>query len=187
MDWIEIFKEKKALLNGHFQLSSGNHSQDYFQCALVLQYPDIAKNIAEDLAQKILIDVEVVVSPAMGGIIIGHEVARALNTRAIFTEREDGEMKLRRGFSLKKGERALVVEDVLTTGKSSREVIKVVQEAGAQVVGLASVVNRSVGNVNFAVPTYSLVELPLAIYDSANCPLCKQGLNLIKPGSRKIK
>jgi len=184
-NWIEIFKEKNALLSGHFLLSSGKHSADYFQCALILQYPDIAEKIAIEIAKQINFEIDAVVSPAMGGIIIGQEMGRALKKRAVFTEREDGIMKLRRGFSIAPGERVLVVEDVLTTGKSSKEVIKLLEENNAKVSALACVVDRSVGKVDLGVPVFPLIKLPVEIYEPDSCSLCKQGMPVVKPGSRK--
>ena len=162
----ELFKEHKALLNGHFLLSSGLHSDTYFQSALILQYPKIAQMLAQDLKGKIIEkvkDIDVIVSPAMGGVIIGHEMGRAFATRAIFTERVDGKVTLRRGFSVGKGEKVLVVEDVITTGLSTREVIESLKITGAEVVAICSLVDRSAGKVDFGVPRFSLLSINLIL------------------------
>ena len=184
----ELFKEHKALLNGHFLLSSGLHSDTYFQSALILQYPKIAQILAQDLKGKIIEkvkNIDVIVSPAMGGVIIGHEMGRAFGTRALFTERVNGKVTLRRGFSVGKGEKVLVVEDVITTGLSTREVIESLKITGAEVVAICSLVDRSAGKVDFGVPRFSLLSLEVKSYKAQDCPLCKNGSIAIKPGSRK--
>jgi len=185
----KLFEEKNALLSGHFLLSSGLHSDTYFQSALILQHPADASVLAGGIAQKIKAaikeDIDLVVSPALGGIVIGQEMGRALNKRAIFCERVDGKLVLRRGFSIKKGERILVVEDVVTTGLSTREVIEVVSGLGGNVVCCASLVDRSGGKVNFGVPLISLLSLEVKSYKAEECPMCKAGSSPIKPGSRK--
>ncbi|MDR1926550.1 MAG: orotate phosphoribosyltransferase [Endomicrobium sp.] len=184
----ELFKKNRALLNGHFKLSSGLHSDTYFQSALILQYPREAANLAQELAKEIKknnIAVDAVVSPALGGIIIGHEMGRALNTRAIFTERVDGKVSLRRGFSVNDGERVLVVEDVITTGLSTREVIDVLKSIGAKVVAVVSLVDRSAKKIDFGIPRFSLLSLEIKNYKEEECSLCKEGSIVIKPGSRK--
>jgi orotate phosphoribosyltransferase len=186
----ETFEKQGALLSGHFLLSSGLHSDTYFQSALLLQYPQIAGTIAQSLGEKITAAVpaiDVVVSPALGGIVIGQEVARALNVRAIFCERADGKLVLRRGFSIAANERCLVVEDVITTGLSTREVIEVVKAQGGNVVAVASLVDRSGGKVDFGVPRFSLLSLEVKSYKPEECPLCKQGIPVVKPGSRTSK
>ena len=184
----ELFKKHNALLNGHFLLSSGLHSDTYFQSALILQHPEVAQVLAQNLKEKIVQvvkDIDVVVSPAMGGVIIGHEMGRAFGTRAIFTERVDGKVTLRRGFSVSKGEKVLVVEDVITTGLSTREVIESLKETGAEIVAVWSLVDRSAGKVDFGVPRFSLLSLEVKSYKPEECPLCKDGSKPIKPGSRK--
>ena len=185
---LRLFQQTGALLEGHFQLTSGLHSPRYLQCALVLQYPHQAERIGQALAAFFKGEgIDVVVAPAVGGIIVAHEVARALDVRALFTERESGSMTLRRGFSLNKNERVLVVEDVVTTGGSTRETIDVVRSAGADVLGAGSIVDRSGGEVDLAVKRHSLLVLDVPVYDPANCPLCKQGGVATKPGSRGLK
>jgi orotate phosphoribosyltransferase len=181
---INIFKETKAILEGHFLLSSGRHSNRYMQCAKVLMYPDKAEKVVKEVVEKIKdLDIDVVVGPAMGGIIVAYEMGRQINKRAIFTEREDGVMKLRRGFEIKKGERVLIAEDVVTTGKSSLEVAQVVKECGGEVVGIACLVDRTVGDVGY--PVYSALKIELETFEPDSCPLCKQGIPYIKLGSRK--
>src|SRR5437588_12129969 len=185
---LRLFQQTGALLEGHFQLTSGLHSPRYLQCALVLQYPQHAERIGQALAAFFKADkIDVVVAPAMGGIIIAHEVARALSVRALFTERDSGSMTLRRGFSLNEGERVLVVEDVVTTGGSTRETIDVVRIAGGDVLGAGSMVDRSGGEVDVGVRRHSLLVLDVPVYDPANCPLCKQGGVVTKRGSRGLK
>lgn len=183
---LELFTERGALLTGHFLLSSGLHSAKYLQCALVLQYPKDAESLAEQLAKRFYTQkIDLVVAPALGGVIIGHEVARALSLRSIFTEREAGQMQLRRGFEIKPGEKVLVVEDVITTGKSTREVIEVVTKLGGEVVGNTSIIDRSSGKAELPFPPVSLAVLDVATYSAENCPMCQEGLPLIKPGSRQ--
>jgi orotate phosphoribosyltransferase len=184
----ELFKRNKALLNGHFKLSSGLHSNTYFQSALILQYPKEASRLALELANKVIendIAVDTVVSPAIGGIIIGHEIGRALNVRALFTERVDGKVLLRRSFKIDKQERVLIVEDVITTGLSTREVINTIKAVGAKVVGVVSLVDRSDGKIDFGVPRFSLLSLKVENYKEEDCPMCKAKSAIDKPGSRK--
>jgi orotate phosphoribosyltransferase len=188
-DLLDVFRRSGALLEGHFRLSSGLHSSGYLQCALVLQHPAHAEALGAALAEKLAgLRPATVLSPALGGIIIGQEVARALGARAIFAEREDGVLTLRRGFRLTESERVLVVEDVVTTAGSTRETIQVARAAGAQVVGAASIVDRSGGAGRSAldVPLFSLLEISLPTYDPASCPLCGQGIPVSKPGSRPV-
>lgn len=182
---MKLFRDSGALQNGHFQLSSGLHSDVYFQSALVLQNPDRAEVIGRALG-ALLRDVhpEVVVGPALGGVIVGWEVARALDVRGLFTERKDGDMKLRRGFTLEKGERVVVIEDVVTTGKSTRETIGVLNDAGGEVVGVGAIVDRSGGRADFGVPFHSLLSLPVEAWSPGSCPKCAEGAPLSKPGSR---
>jgi orotate phosphoribosyltransferase len=187
-DALSLFRKAGAYLEGHFRLSSGLHSAGYMQSALVLQNPDDAESLGAALASRVKgLRPDVVLSPALGGIIIGHEVARALGVRAVFAERAappTTSLGLRRGFALKAGERVLVVEDVLTTGGSTRETMEVARAAGAQVVGAAAIVDRSGGAVKFDVPHETLVTIALPTYDPERCPLCAQGVPVVKPGSK---
>jgi orotate phosphoribosyltransferase len=184
-DVLKIFREYSALLEGHFILSSGLHSDRYIQCALVLQYPRVAEQLCTELGPKLgELGAKTVVAPALGGVIVAHEMARALGLRAIFTERKDGQMTLRRGFRLEQGEPVLVVEDVITTGKSTRETIDCVEEAGGKVVGVGALVDRSGGSVSFDFPKASLVTLDVKTWNPDDCPLCKAGTPAVKPGSR---
>jgi orotate phosphoribosyltransferase len=180
---MRAFEETGAYLKGHFRLTSGLHSNEYLQCALVLQHPRIAERLGRELAADFQ-GCSLVASPAVGGLIIGQEVARALGCRHIFTERQDGKMTLRRGFSIQPGERALVIEDVVTTGGSTREVIEVLKAANAEVIGAGSIIDRSGGRVDVGVPRTALATLDAVAWDPAECPLCKQGVPVVKPGSR---
>jgi orotate phosphoribosyltransferase len=183
---LSIFQQTGALLEGHFQLTSGLHSPRYLQCALVLQYPEHAEWAGRMLAAHFAGEkVSAVVAPAIGGIVVAHETARALGVRALFTERESGVMTLRRGFSLGDAERVLVVEDVVTTGGSTRETIEAVAQAGGVVVCAGSLVDRSGGTADVGVRRAALMTLDVPAYDPAACPLCKQGTPAIKPGSRE--
>ena len=180
---IDILKETGALLEGHFLLSSGKHSGHYVQCAKLLQYPDKANEVLSVTAEKIKdIDFDVIVGPAMGGIIVAYELGRQLNKKAIFTERVNGEMMLRRGFEIKPGQKVIISEDVVTTGKSSKETIDVVKSFGGEVVAVACIADRSTGDIGY--PIYSAIKLQIETYDSGECPLCKQGIPFVKPGSR---
>jgi orotate phosphoribosyltransferase len=189
MDIKKMFIDSNALLEGHFVLSSGLHSNFYMQSAKVLQKPENAEllgiMIAESIKQK-NIDYDIVVSPAMGGVIIGYEVARKIGTDFLFTERVNGAMVLRRGFELKQNQKVVIIEDVFTTGKSTKEVISLVETLGAKVTCCCSIVDRSGGNVEFKVPKISLMTLDIQNYNEEDCPLCKQGLKIDKPGSRFI-
>lgn len=183
---IERFRRTGALQEGHFILSSGLHSSVYLQCALVLQYPNEAEEFGRAIAERFLdSDIRVVASPAIGGLVIGHEVARALRSRFIWTEREHGEMRLRRGFKVGEGERVLVVEDVVTTGGSTRETISVLREAGAEIIAAASIIDRSSGKADVGTSRISLATLSVPAVDPTECPACKQGIPATKPGSRK--
>jgi orotate phosphoribosyltransferase len=185
---LEIYRSTGALLTGHFLLSSGLHSERYLQSALVLQQPDTATKLCAALADPFRDQrIEVVIAPALGGVFVSHETARALGVRALFAERVNGDLTLRRGFTIRQGERVLVVEDVITTGKSTKETIAVVQRAGGVVVAAASLVDRSGGNADIGVPYRSLVTLNVPSYDPANCPMCKAGSTPIKPGSRGMQ
>ena len=182
---LTVFQQTEALLEGHFKLTSGLHSPRYLQCALVLQHPEHAEMIGRELAAKFSDDrVDAVVAPAIGGIIVAHETARAIGCRALFTERESGLMTLRRGFRLIRGERVLVVEDVVTTGGSTRETIQAVINADGVVIGAGSIVDRSGGTVDVGVRRQSLLTLDVPTYEPAECPMCKDGIPAIKPGSR---
>jgi orotate phosphoribosyltransferase len=182
---LDLFRRLGALLEGHFTLTSGLHSPGYLQCALVLQHPREAEACGRALAGRTrTLGAQAVLSPALGGIVIGHEVARALGVRAVFAERQDGRLTLRRGFALSRGERVLVVEDVVTTGGSTRETIEVAREAGAEVVGAASIIDRSGGHQDLDVPFHALAAVSLPIYRPESCPLCAAGLPAVKPGSR---
>jgi orotate phosphoribosyltransferase len=183
---IERFRRTGALLEGHFALSSGLHSASYLQCALVLQHPAEAEAFGRALAAGFAGEgVEAVAAPAIGGIIIGWEVARALGVRSIWTEREGGRMTLRRGFTVRPGERVLVAEDVVTTGGSTREAIEALCGAGAEVVGAVSIIDRSGGRADVGVPRHALATLDVPAHDPAACPLCAAGVPAVKPGSRK--
>ncbi len=185
---LDIYRNTGALLTGHFLLSSGLHSEQYLQSALVLQQPDIATKLCAALAEQFAGSrIEVVIAPALGGVFVSHETARALGVRALFAERVNGELTLRRGFTIKPGERVLVVEDVITTGKSTRETIEVVKQAGGVVVAAASLVDRSGGKANIGVPYKSLVTLSVPTYTPEACPFCKSGSTPVKPGSRGLK
>lgn len=184
---LDRFRSTGAYLTGHFRLTSGLHSGEYLQSALVLQHPAIAEEMGRDLAAA-LPRASVVVSPAIGGLIIGHEVARAMGARFIFTEREaSGKMTLRRLFSVDPGETAVVIEDVVTTGGTTREVIELLQQTGARVVGAGSIIDRSGGKVDLGVPRFALETLEVVAYPPDDCPLCRQGLSVEKPGSRPVK
>jgi orotate phosphoribosyltransferase len=183
---LDLYRRSGALLEGHFRLTSGLHSPGYLQCALVLQHPHQAEALGRAIADRVRdLRPTVVLSPALGGVVIGQEVGRALGVRAIFAERQDGRLALRRGFTLDGTDRVLVVEDVMTTGGSTRETIEVAKAAGGQVVGTASIVDRSGGTIRFDVPFTSLLDIALPTYEPAQCPLCAQGLPVVKPGSRQ--
>ena len=182
---LDLFRRSGALLEGHFRLTSGLHSSGYLQCALVLQHPAHAEALGRAIADRTRsFRPTAVLSPALGGVVIGHEVGRALGVRALFAERQDGELTLRRGFVIAENDRVVVVEDVLTTGGSTRETMQVARASGGQVVGAASIVNRSGGRAEFDVPFASLLDIDLPTYEPDKCPLCAQGLPVVKPGSR---
>ncbi|HNX29133.1 MAG TPA: orotate phosphoribosyltransferase [Syntrophomonadaceae bacterium] len=183
---LEIFINSGALMEGHFKLTSGRHSNQYMQCAQLLQYPDLTEKVAENIVQNFKDDnIDIVIGPAMGGIIVAYEVARQMGKPGIFTERENGEMKLRRGFKIDPGKRVLVVEDVITTGGSVREVIEVVEKSGGVVAGVAVLVDRSAGKVTFGVKQTAVLTLDITSWEPEDCPLCKEGnTEAIKPGSR---
>ena len=181
---LSMFEQSGALLEGHFLLSSGLHSAQYMQCALLLALPQRAEALGAALAKLWPQAPDLVVSPAMGGLIIGQAVARAFDARHYFAERENGAMTLRRGFTVKPGERVIVVEDVVTTGKSSQEVIDLLDALGAKVSCVMSVVDRSGGETKLKVPRHSLLQLAIPSHKAEDCPLCQQGLPFVKPGSR---
>lgn len=183
---MKRFKETGALLEGHFVLSSGLHSSVYLQCALVLQHPSVAEEFGRAIADRFAGQgIELVASPAIGGIVIGHEVARALGARFIWTERENGVMTLRRGFSVSRGEKTLVVEDVVTTGGSTLETVQALQAFGGEVIGAASIIDRSFGTAEVGVPRVALATVNVSSMSPEQCHLCRDGQPIIKPGSRK--
>lgn len=186
---LGIFRRDHALLEGHFVLSSGLHSDRYIQCALVLQHPDAAGQLGRELAARLKPKLgsnraTAVVAPALGGVLVAHEVARALGLRGMFTERQDGRMTLRRGFTLDSGELTVVVEDVITTGGSTLETIRAVEEAGGKVIAAGSLVDRSGGSADLGLPRAALLTLTVQNYQPSQCPLCKAGVPAVKPGSR---
>ena len=189
-DTLELFRKTGAYLTGHFRLTSGLHSSEYLQCALVLQFPAHAERLGRELADLLRPIVsgppQVVVSPALGGLIIGHEVARAFGARFLFTERDANtkKMTLRRGFEVTNGERAVVIEDVVTTGGSTADVVEVLRAAGAEVMAAGSIIDRSGGQAEVGVPRAALTTLRAEAWDEAECRLCQQGIPIVKPGSR---
>jgi orotate phosphoribosyltransferase len=190
-DVLKVFKNEKALLSGHFLLSSGLHSPNYMQCALVLQNPKVAEKLCRELVKelkKAKIKIDVVIGPALGGMIVSYEMGRALGVRSIFAERVEGRFALRRGFRLKSGEKVLVVEDVITTGKSSYETIELVKREGGRIAAVASIVDRSGGVAIFQEEFLSLVKISIKSYRPEECPLCRERkIPLTKPGSRGLK
>jgi len=189
---LEIFQKCGALLSGHFRLSSGLHSGKYLQCALVLQYPNLAEKLCSQLTTEFKLrgsKIDAVVSPAIGGIIVGQEVAKVLGCRALFCEREEGKMKLRRGFKIGKGKRVLIVEDVITTGGSVKEIVEIVKGMGGEVEGIGVIVDRSKPSFSdelatLNLPLKSLLRINIETYSPRDCPICKKGIPLEKPGSR---
>jgi orotate phosphoribosyltransferase len=185
---LKLFEETGALLNGHFELRSGLHSNRFFQCAHLLQYPRISGRLCEALVEKMraelqALEVDTVIAPAMGGITIGHEVARALDVRFIFVEKEDNVLKLRR-FKIKEGERFVIAEDVVTRGGRVQETVDIVEENGGIVAAIGILVNRSGGQAQFDAPLVSLLDIAPVTYDPSACPLCKEGIGLVHPGSK---
>jgi orotate phosphoribosyltransferase len=182
---LDLFRQSGALLEGHFRLSSGLHSDRYLQSALVLQHPDLAEQLGRALAQRTAhLQATAVLSPALGGIVIGQEVGRALHIRALFAERQDGALTMRRGFALEPSDRVLIVEDVITTGGSTRETIAVAEAAGARVVGAAAIIDRGSDASRVHVPLQSLVKMEVPAYPPDSCPLCAKHVPVVKPGSR---
>lgn len=185
---LDIFKKTEALLTGHFLLTSGRHSDRYFQCAKVLQYPEYTEKLCKMIADNFRgLEIDTVVAPAIGGLVVGQEVARLLNKRFIFAEREDKKLTLRRGFTLEENENVLVCEDVVTTGGSVFEVIDIAKRSNAKVVGVGFIVDRSNGKVNFGYPQFSTLKMEVISYPPDECPLCREDIELVKPGSRKVK
>jgi len=193
---MKFFRDCNAYHKGHFKLSSGLHSGHYLQCALVLADPKVAARLCGELAKKFSAKggsasggraskIDVVIGPAIGGITAAYEVARALSARGIFSEREEGKMILRRGFKLNRGDKVLVIEDVTTTGGSAKEVVKMAKSLGAKVIGVGAIIDRSGGKAKFGVPFKSLAKLNIKTYGPKKCPLCKEGIPIIKPGSRR--
>lgn len=193
---LHHFQETEALLEGHFELSSGLHSGVYLQCALALQYPSDAAHFGQAIAERVMgnsggsdwvpVEVDTIAAPAIGGLIIGYAVAAAMNKRFIWTERQDGKMTVRRGFTLKPGERMLVIEDVITTGGSTRECIAALEAEGGKVVAAASIIDRSNGRADVGVPRISLAALEVPAYAADACPMCAAGTSAVKPGSRSV-
>ena len=189
IDVFNIFKESGAIFEGHFKLTSGLHSGVYMQCAKLLEYPDRADKLAKAAAGILSKDIDMgkvntVISPAVGGILWGYMLAFRTGKRMIFTERVDGEMQLRRGFEMKQGEKVIVAEDVITTGGSVKEVIKICEDSGAEVAGVISIVDRNSG-VDFGYPYYNMLKIDIEIYEPGQCPLCNDGQEIVYPGSRK--
>ena len=182
---LSIFRETGVMLEGHFLLTSGRHSDKYMQCARLFQYPDVAEKFAKELASRFT-DVDLVAGPAIGGIILAYEVSRHLGVRNVFAERETGAMTLRRGFDIPKGARVLVVEDVITTGGSVREVMGLVRQLGGEIVGVGSIVDRSNGKVDFGVPLCAVLAMEVESWEMDKCPLCRERWPLVKPGSRSM-
>lgn len=184
---IEILKECDALLDGHFLLSSGKHSDRYIQCAKVLRFPDKTEKVLSTVVEKIKnLDIDLVVGPAMGGVIVSYELGKQLGKESVFTERKDGQMQLRRGFEVKPGAKIIIAEDVVTTGKSTIETKKVLESLGGKVIGVACIADRT--NNDIGMPIYSAIKLDIKVYEANDCPLCKLGnIDLVKPGSREFK
>jgi len=185
---IELLKRSGALLDGHFILTSGNHSAYYIQCALLLSRPELAVEFMQDIARHFRsMNIDTVAAPAVGGIIASYELARLLGRRSIFLEREKGVMSLRRGFRIQRGEKVLIVEDVITTGGSVLEVREVIRREGGEVIAFTSIVNRSEGRFQPGIPSYACVHMDIPIYTPQECPLCAAGVPVVKPGSRGLR
>ena len=188
-DVLKTFRDTKALLSGHFELRSGLHSDQFFQCALVLQYPRIAEQLCAEAVNRMksgpgsALKAEAVISPALGGIPVGHEVGRALGVRAIFAEKQDGKLVLRRAFEVKPGEHFVVAEDVMTRGGRIQETVDIVTARGGIVAAIIVLVDRSGGKAKFPCPVFSLLKMEPATWEPAQCPLCKQGSKAVHPGS----
>lgn len=185
---IEILKEAGVLQEGHFQLTSGRHSDKYLQCAKIFQYTKYSEELCAALAEKYSgKGIDLVIGPAIGAIQMSYEVSRHLGVKNIFAEREEGKMTLRRGFTIEKGQKVLIVEDVVTTGGSVREVMDIVRANGGEIVGIGSIVDRTGGKIDFGVPFAAVISMEVVSYEPEDCPLCKQGLPMVKPGSRQLK
>ena len=187
VDVVEILKKSDALLEGHFLLSSGKHSNRYVQCAKVLRFPEYAKQVLSTVVEQIKdLDIDLIVGPAMGGVIVSYELGRQLGKETVFTERKDGVMELRRGFEVKPGAKIIIAEDVVTTGKSTIETKKCLEALGGEVIGVACIANRT--SKDIGMPIYSAIKLDIQVHDANDCPLCKEGKEeLVKPGSREFK
>lgn len=187
VDVVDILKKSDALLEGHFLLSSGKHSNRYVQCAKVLRFPEYAEQVLSTVVEQIKdLDIDLVVGPAMGGVIVSYELGRQLGKETVFTERKDGVMELRRGFEVKKGAKIIIAEDVVTTGKSTIETKKALEALGGEVIGVACIANRT--NDDIGMPIYSAIKLEIQVHEADECHLCKEGkIELVKPGSREFK
>lgn len=187
VDVVEILKKSDALLEGHFLLSSGKHSNRYVQCAKVLRFPQYAEQVLSTVVEQIKdLDIDLVVGPAMGGVIVSYELGRQLNKETVFTERKDGVMELRRGFEVKPGAKIIIAEDVVTTGKSTIETKEALEKLGGEVIGVACIANRTSKDIGMHI--YSAIKLDIQVHDADECPLCKEGnIELVKPGSREFK
>lgn len=187
MEILEILKATKAFMEGHFLLSSGKHSDQYVQCAKVLRFPDQAEKVLQPVVEELKkLPIDKVVGPAMGGVIVAYEIGRQLKKEAIFTERVDGVMQLRRGFEIKPGDKVIITEDVVTTGKSTIETKKALEALGAEVLGVACIADRRAGDLDIELPIYAAIKLEITAWDAEDCPVCKKNeIKLIKPGSRK--
>lgn len=187
VDVVEILKKSDALLEGHFLLSSGKHSNRYVQCAKVLRFPEYAEQVLSTVVDKIKdLEIDLVVGPAMGGVIVSYELGRQLKKETVFTERKDGVMELRRGFEVKKGAKIIIAEDVVTTGKSTIETKEALEKLGGEVIGVACIADRTSSDIGL--PIYSAIKLDIKVYEADECPICKEGkIDLVKPGSREFK
>lgn len=180
---LELLEKTEGVLHGHFCLTSGLHSNIYFQCAKLYQYPDITEKIGKMLAQKLkVLDFDTIISPAVGAVIIGYETAKQAGKRNLFVERKDGQMQLRRGYTLQKGEKVVIVEDVITTARTINETLEAIKDFGAELVGVACIVDRTSGRSSYNLT--SLLQIDPVVYEPENCPLCKEGIPIEKPGSR---
>ncbi|WKY46281.1 orotate phosphoribosyltransferase [Eubacteriaceae bacterium ES3] len=185
-DILEILKETDAFLEGHFLLSSGKHSDQYVQCAKVLRFPNQAEKVLKPVVEQLKdLQIDKVVGPAMGGVVVSYEIGRQLGKESIFTERKDGKMELRRGFEIKPGEKVIITEDVVTTGKSTIETKKVLESLGAEVLGVACIADRRAQGVEIDMPIYSAIKLEITAWEPDECPVCKENkIPVVKPGSR---
>ena len=186
VDVKELLLKAQGLLSGHFCLTSGLHSDTYFQCAKLYQYPEIVEALASELAKKLEnVEFDTIVAPAIGAVIFGYETAKQSKKRNLFVERKDGEMALRRGYSLKKGERVVIIEDVITTARTIKETMEAIKEFEPEVVAVGCIVDRTKGQTDYNIK--SLMQIDPVVYDPSDCPLCKEGIELVKPGSRTEK